>query len=316
MSAVENIIIGDKSALHLYLHSACEFMENGPDRISPFLSSSQSSESLHAFNCEHPLYGGKPVDLMVPYQELRRRSQEIRCHSIQPDLPAHAFYELRQGLHIISPELAFVRAGLAYPSDIKLIELAMNLCARYYISLDTEIKERSRYLTTPEKIAAFTREINSVRGTGKALRVLKYVRPNSGSPLETKAVLQFCLPCRLGGFNLPLSVMNYDVKAGRYACLLEQNDFSIDLVNTQRRFGLEYDGKRYHLDASKDKQRRNELAVLGWRIYPLDAQIIYDPEATIRAAEQLAVLLNVRIRRPNSWLDAFMRLRTELDLPC
>ena len=87
MTENENIVIGDCSAINLYLHSTCEFMNDGPDAVSPLKSPATSSEGLHAFNTEHPLYGGMPVELLVPRLDFRRRSKEILCRTVSFDLP-------------------------------------------------------------------------------------------------------------------------------------------------------------------------------------------------------------------------------------
>ncbi|MBR0405926.1 MAG: hypothetical protein IJI68_12140 [Eggerthellaceae bacterium] len=314
MAENENIVIGDWSAIHLYLHSTCDFIKKGPDVVNPMDACPLTSEGLHAFNTQHPLYGNAPVDLLVPRQELRRKSNEICCHSVSFDLPPQAFYELRPNLHVASPELAFVRMGRRNLGIMQLAELGTNLCARYYTDLQGEIEDRPHFLTTPEKIEQFLDQVKGMDGSLKARKALSYIMANSGSPFETKSMLQFRTPCNRGGFNLPFDAMNFDCKAGRLARLLKQTDFCIDLANTKLKFGFEYDGRDSHDNPSKDKQRRNELVVLGWTIFPIDKSIIYDETATIRIAEQIARLMRVRVRYPKSWHSAFIQLRQELNL--
>ena len=78
---------------------------------------------------------------------------------------------------------------------------------------------------------------------------------------------------------------------------------------------IEYDGELYHSDAGKDVQRRNALAALGWHVFPLGKDVLYDPVATERFAYQVAKGLGIRIRKPACWEERFVELRHDLDLP-
>ena len=120
---------------------------------------------------------------------------------------------------------------------------------------------------------------------------------------------------RYGGTALGFTHMNYDVKANRLAKLTKQSEFSIDIVELNRRIGLEFDGRKYHADAAKDKRRRNDLKVLGWDIYPIDATALFNPDETIRTAMQLAKLMGKRFRPPKGWDERFVELRESIGLP-
>lgn len=315
MERYGNIIVGDQSALFLYLHDKCNFIEREPDEFNPLLSCAKTSEELHAFNFDHWLFGAHPVELLVPHQELRRHSSNICCRCTGYDLPSDAFYELRSGLHITSPELTFVRMGQRGLSTVQLAEIATNLCARYYLSSNGEILDRPHYVTTTKRLGAFLKRVEGMRGVNHAKDALQFAMDNSGSPIETKMMLQYRLPLHRGGMNLPFTHMNYDVEAGRLAQSVEQTKFCIDLVDHVRHFGIEYDGQ-CHDNPSKDKQRINELAVLGWTVFPLDSRVLYNAENTIRAGKQIAKMMNLRIRRDDDWEKHFKNLRRELGLPC
>ena len=315
MAENENIVIGDWSAINLYLHNTCSFLNNGPDAVNPLDSCATTSEGLHAFNTENPLYGGMPVELLVPRLDYRRRSKEITCHTVGYDLPPFAFYQLRPGLHIASPELAYARMGRMNRGIIELAEIATNLCGRYYIDSAGKIQDRPFYITTPERLARFLAQVKGMDGATKAAKALKLAMPNSGSPFETKSMLQFCVPMSKGGVKLPFKVMNYDIRAGRCAGLLSQNYFCLDLADPDIKFGLEYNGDESHDDPAKDIRRRNELMILDWTIFPIDRNVLYNPGATVRTAKQLAKHMGVRFRPTDNWYEAFAQLRKELDLP-
>ena len=315
MDSLANIIISDRSALHFYLHSSCDFVVDGADELNPLLSCARTSEELHAFNVEHPLYGGRPVELLVARPEDRRSTHDIRCYCTTSDLPANAFYQIRQGLHIASPELVYARLGTFGASIPRMAQVATDLCGRYYINKDGNPAKRPHFVSDLKKMQVTLGALGEMRGTQKTRSALKYAMNNSASPMETKTMLQFCLPYRLGGFNLPFCAMNFDIKAGRLAKLTKQGDFCLDLAAPKFHFGIEYDGN-CHDDPSHDKRRLNELKALGWTVFPLDAQVLYNPDATIRAACQIAHAMGVRLRRGPKWPEAFVKLRHELDLPC
>lgn len=314
MVGSSSIVIGDQSAAALYAHSACRFMQARPLQRNPLRTCADTSAGLHAFNYDHPLFGGRPVTLMVPEQAYRRRTEIITCHSAHAAIPPKSFYELREGLYIACPELVFARMGL-YLDLIQLAELGMSLCARYYIGANDAIEDRPFSITTPKKLSAYLDHVPEMRGSMKARRALALVMANSGSPVETKMALQFCVPLRMGGFKFPFTAMNYEISAGKMSSMTLQSAYSIDLASPQRKFGLEYDGEAYHEDSSKDKRRRNELKALGWEIFPIDKNVLFDARATKRAGEQIATCLHMRLRRPPSWEESFTALRKSLHLP-
>ena len=316
MAKQANIIIADESALFFYEHidtiGSCGAVIA---RNNPLATSATNAEDLGRFNESHPLYGGLPVSILVRDSLSRRQSHSIKCRYCPDDLPSGSFYKLREGLYIVSPELLFVRmANLV--SDVRLAEIGLNLCARYYINLDSGgIDDRSVMLTTPAKLSKYMTKAEGIRGAGKARKVLKWVVANSGSPLESKMMIQYSLPFWAGGLNLPLTHMNYDVSAGRLAKMTEQSEFCIDCVNPRLKVGLEYDGEAAHQDAGKDKRRINALSALGWKVFSIDKSVFYDSERTIQAALQIARYLDMRLRWQKSWRKRFNDLRKDLGLP-
>ena len=316
MGERRNIVIGGKSALHLYLHS------DGPESIgathsrsNPLKECAGTVRQLTAFNTQNPLYGGEPVTLLVPDKRSRRASSLISSRCLTCEVPDGSFYELRDGLYVASPELTFALLGRGRPLG-EVAEAGLNLCARYFIHYQSEIIfNRSKALVTPRQLQRYLEAVHSMRGAGTSAEALRWVAPNSGSPMESKAWLQFRLPRRHGGFNLPFDGMNLDVRAGRLAGLTTQRDFSIDMVCTKYRFGLEYDGQNYHEDASHDKRRRNELASLGWTVMPIERDTLFNAEETERVAHQIARQLKVRLQNPPRWEARYAQLRESLGLP-
>ena len=311
-----NIIIADESALFFYEHvgSLSQFGVK-PTRGNPFASCSCGGEGVGRFNAAHPLYGGMPVSVLVNDPSSRRHSLAITARSCTSDLPAGSFSKLRESLYLITPELLFARMANQV-SEIRLAEIGLNLCGRYYMNLDTgRIDDRRELLTTPQKISKYLDKVPEMRGAKKARKALRWVVANSGSPAESKMALQFGTPLWMGGMDLPFTHLNYDVMAGRNAHLCEQSEFCIDYVNPDLKKGMEYDGLEYHLDQGKDKRRRNALEALGWHVFPIDKTVLYNAEATKKAGLQVARYLGLRVRFPKHWQEKFEYLRSELHLP-
>ena len=162
---------------------------------------------------------------------------------------------------------------------------------------------------------AYAESAAGQRGRKKAMVALQHVTGNSGSPEETRSWVLFTLPQNYGGFGLPFTHMNYDVKAGRLASLTGQDRYVLDLVACHLRLAFEYDGKDFHENSGKDKRRRNDLKVLGWDVYPIEADALYCPEESMRVAKQLAKLMGKRLRFDDNWERKYVDLRKSIGLP-
>ena len=317
MTKHASIIIADETALFVYMHiSSPDRAGIAPTRENPLSRCASTAEELRRFNSDHPFYGGHPISVLVRKAAARRQSSKLKCRYCDSDLPAGSFFKLREGLYIASPELVFLRmADLV--SEIRLIEIGINLCGRYYISLDTgKIDDRDGMLTSPAKLAKYLEKARGIRGARKAEKALRWVLANSGSPAETKMAIQFTLPKWKGGLGLPFTHLNYDVSAGRLTRFTEQGEFCLDCANPKLHVGTEYDGKESHQDTGKDIRRRNALAAMGWRVFPMDKSVLYNSEKTIHAGLQIAKHINMRVQWPTRWEERYAFLRRELDLPC
>ena len=214
-----------------------------------------------------------------------------------------------------TPEFTFIRLA-NYFNEYQLMQAGIDLCAKYYLNWKTgEILNRQDYITSPNLMASFIVLSKELRGSVKAHDASAWVLPNSGSPAETRSYLQFALPLRKGGLGLPLDAFNYDVRAGKLSGIMDQNEYSIDLVNSKCHIGLEYDGRDYHEDTWKDIRRRNELAVLGWRVFPINNSTLYNPDATLRFGLQMREVFKLRNRFPKCWERKFELLRSSIGLP-
>ena len=315
MAGEGNILITDESALHALLHADWSGrIEQSIAKANPLTACAKTLGGLRAFNVHHPLYGPPPISLLVGKAEDRRFAEDVICRFASVSIPEGSFFALRPNLFMATPGFVFMRMARR-ASEVRLAEIGMNLCARYYVDVNTEaICSRKEFITTPSQLKSFVSSAGAMRGAQKAMSALRWVVPNSGSPYETKMKLLFCHPPARGGFGLPFAAMNFDVSAGRLQRIMGQSVYSIDMADVQRRVGMEFDGEAYHQAAGKDKQRRNELEAMGWAIFPIDKHVLQDPDASIRVAEQVAHRMGLRLRRPVTWEAKYIQLREDLGL--
>ena len=311
-----NVVIADKSALYYMLHTDAGYRIAGSGVLgNPLDGAHLDGKLLETLDLSHPQLGGLPVSLLMSDKDERSQSGKFNCSYCGYQLKDGSFFELRPGLLMTSPELAFVRYACK-DNEYRLLQLGMDLCARYYLHWQTgEIEDRTAFLTTPERIAAYVSESPGIRGGKRARKVLKWLMPNSASPEETRSYIQYCLPLHMGGFAIPIDCLNFDVRAGQLAGIFEQSEFCIDAVNIDRRIGFEYDGDDAHQEPWKDKRRRNELGALGWRIFPFGKQVLYSPHAALQFGKQLRKVFGLRDRWPQNWHDKYLQLREGIGLP-
>ena len=314
-SHVANILVGDESALHLLLHADVSMLETRLQQVFSMCERyATSARELAQFNTQHPLFGGEPVSVLVPERRLRIQSGRVSARLCSAELVPGSVIELRNGLYVAAPELVFSRLACGH-SEASCAEMGMNLCARYYLGLQqSQIHERTGFLTTPEKLNDYIARAGSLRGCRKAEKALRWVLSNSGSPMETKMSLLFRLPLGRGGFGLPFDAMNYDIRSRRNTRLCEQKLYCIDMVARKYYVGLEYDGHEYHLDVVKDIRRRNALLAMGWEIFPLDKTILNDADATEKLGYQVAKRMGIRLQKQKSWEAKYAQLRLDLGL--
>ena len=314
-SASANILVCDESALHFLLHSDASAIgvksQIGFSLVEGYAATAQE---LSQFNTHHPLFGGEPVSVLVPERKLRIHSGSIAGKLCSSGLPPHSVMRLREGLYTAAPGLVFTRLACGR-SEASCAEMGMNLCARYYLEWQSKsIRARTGFLTTPEELGSYVAGAKDLKGCRKALKALRWVLPNSGSPMETKMALIFRMPLGKGGFALPFDAMNFDVRSGKHTCLCEQSLYCIDMVSSKLKVGLEYDGWEYHLDITKDMRRRNALLAMGWEIFPLDKTILNDAEATEKLGYQVAKRMGIRLQKQRSWESKYVQLRLDLGL--
>ena len=281
--------------------------------LDPLSNCAQSSRALQEFDLGFPGFGERPIHLLVNKQSLLRSTKSIITHASLVEYPKNAFVKLNGNIFVASPELCLVQMS-RYLTDVQLGELAMNLCADYFIHpLTGKIEKRSRNITTLGKLHEFARA-SSLRGAVKARQCLTLALPNSRSPQETKLSILLRRHETQGGEGFPSHIVNYQPDIAKRSHLVEQDVFYIDIAYPRQKVGIEYYGEEYHQDPRKDRRRINGLTSLGWTILTLEKQQLYNPELFAVFTGQLAARLGLRQSRPWNWGYRNRQLRNELGL--
>ena len=124
-------------------------------------------------------------------------------------LLSSASFRREEGVFVACPELCLLQLASTL-SLVDTIKVAMSFCGIYKLVGDTVSKsifDRAPIMTVDSALS-YLDCVGEVPGVLNERKALQYVLPNSGSPMETRMVLPFYLPKRMGGYGLPKPVMN------------------------------------------------------------------------------------------------------------
>jgi len=268
-----------------------------------------------------------PLDVAVKVPEARRESQITKPHVMSCHLPEGCFVEAGGGVFVSSPELCFFQMAREL-SLIRLIELGFEFCGTYSLAAEYTIRTNPvaakvglnvrRSLTTKKKLLAFSSRIKGERGTAKALRALRYISDGSASPMETILVMFLSLPCKLGGYGLPMPELNARIDPVKAAKKSASKDYYFcDLYWPDANVPVEYDSDTHHTGAERiasDNKRRNSLTVAGVNVITVTNQLIRNRKELEKVAKQLAAITGKRLRTSTNpkFFEAQNELRTLL----
>ena len=212
----------------------------------------------------------RPLHLLVPGKGGRRSTPGVREHQLSPVVPRGSFRTLAGTSKVASPELTYLL--MAQSRGIQeLAVIGCYLCGGFSISDEgrgyTGLRDP---LTTPEDIAAFLDLMPGAYGLNKARRALRYIVPNTASPIETLLALTSSLPPMLGGRAMPQVVANQRIAVPeRLQNLMAAHELFGDLYYASVKGDIEYNSYDYHtgryrLDHSS--ARRNVIEAAGIKV--------------------------------------------------
>lgn len=259
-----------------------------------------------------------PVDIGVTPHADRSHTPLKTPHLISAPPPSGAFVRLSPNAYVSSPEYSFVQTGGSF-DVLELIWSGTSLCSTFAINTDaTGGFVESKPITTRSRLERFLKRSSRIRGVAKAKRAAKFVRDGAASPMEAVITMLLCLPCALGGFGLRAPEINKKISPGtKGIAKLGQTGYMFDLVWPESKFVLEYDGEACHTGLeriSHDSVRRSDLAYLGYSVFVMTKQQVYDRYAFEQCAIKIAHGIGARLRHRRSlnWQRDNAALRQKL----
>ena len=198
--------------------------------------------------------------------DLRRHRDSLEFSTNSNLVTKHARIRLHRRLGRLTP---FEAAGLAVTGpDRTFVDCATRLSFVELVQLGDWLLHTKA--TTLEVLGAYAhaRHIDGVR---RSRRVLRYVRAGAESPRETLLRLMIVFA------RLPEPQCNRTIRtdAGRFVA-------RGDLSYLELKVLVEYDGWQHERDAQqrqRDRERREELEALGWRVIVVTAEDLRHPRS-------------------------------------
>ena len=241
----------------------------------------------------------EPLHVLVSAGTNRGRAKSVLPMAWNGPLPKDAFLEVQKDAYVSSPEFTFLQMARVLDL-VSLVELGMEFCGTYRreaVSGQTIYDQPT--LTTPRKLAQFLDAAGQAHGVKAARQALKYVVPDSASPLETIVYLLLCLPRRLGGYAFPTPKLNAAIKLGKWGRRHTLRRSSVpDLYWQDAKIDLECHGKVHELEKTRteDSMRRKALERMGVEVIELTYDEVKDQKLFSATVRRLANRLGIRLR--------------------
>ena len=253
------------------------------------------------------LHKGNPWDLATPLHILvgeynaRKATKSLQCHIASRQFPNGSFIQVDSKLAVSSPELCFVQMASEL-SLIELIALGYEFCGSYRLEENNRQGRGFRDdlpLTSVAKLEAYLSRVAGLKGSKNARRALRYITDGSASPMESALTMMLTLPYKLGGYGLPMPLLNCPVQVTKDASKTTRKaKLYCDLYWPEEQVDVEYDSDAYHANPSriaKDAIRRNALTSAGVTVITLSRMQINNTAELHRVAVDLSKLLGKRL---------------------
>lgn len=263
----------------------------------------RSAGDMGRIELPQQLEGDVRPDVLVPRAGLRLQPGSYTYHVSSHPYPGGSFCKVGRDVLIASPELCFLQMGELL-SVSGLVAVGLELCGSYRLRAEGGFDGDCPPLTSPGRLAGYVCAAKGRRGHKTAQRAIRWVLEGSASPMETALFERVCLPRMLGGYAVPLPVLNgfMELTAGqqRMAC---RSKLYGDLYWPGQNVLLEYDGERAHAGREKltrDALRDNALAVRKTRRLTVTAELYHDSSIFDTVMCELFRMLGLRIRKPSA----------------
>lgn len=280
------------------------------DDRSSYMAARHSEKSGGLFAACRP-----PLQVLVGSPKSRTRTLSVVSYEWKA-IPNGSFIPISGKLLMSMPEFCFLQMA-SQTTLANLVLLGYELCGTYAMPKGSVSRRREGTLTTRDRLVAFLEESEGMRGVKRARRAASYVLDGSASPMESILAMMLCLPYGMGGYGLPLPVLNCRIDVpSSVRKLTDKSYYRCDLCWPDARLAVEYDSAFYHFDSERqsgDARRRSALAILGYTIVTVSKGQVIDGGAFNRLAKQLAKLLGKRLRYVDpEFTRRHLELRKEL----
>ena len=273
---------------------------------------SHDLDSLPESLLEFPL----PMHVVVPSAEMRRCRDNIKAQVISDSLPQNAFWKLDDSWYIASPELTFVQLGAKLGLS-ELIAVGYEYCGCYAIDpLTGHATFGLNPVTTVERLRNFVDACPGIRGVKMARKAIEYVRGNSASPMETALHMRFSLMARMGGYGLPVSQLNHEVKLNANARrIYKRGSVRFDLFFAEAKLDVEFHGGDHESKMASDAARDAAIKCMGFDTATITIKQYRDYLAMGEIVRSIAQKHGISLRKDQvGFTPARAKLYRELEL--
>lgn len=259
----------------------------------------------------------RPLHVLVGKGCRRSQSQGVVSHEFaQAGVPFSALWGFRGragvpfAVYISNPGTVFAQMARSL-SLTELVCLGYELCGRYshFAPEISGFYDRPALLTR-ERAGRVLGLLDGMRGLSEARRALSFVCDGARSPMETVAACELTLPVELGGHGFAQPRLNFEVELDAVAAdLAGKKRCRIDIAWPGAKVGIEYNGREFHPNPTKDRKRAEALEHMGWSIRTIEMSDLTD----LRRLNAVARTLDGKVpRREGCEVPADRRRRQAL----
>ncbi len=238
----------------------------------------------------------QPLHVLVERKARRKSNSSIVFHTCTASFPRNAILAIEGNLCVLSPEYTLLQAAQER-DDLGFLQLIQEFCGCYSVLPNGNLFMRHP-LTSVEAVSMALTQASHLRGLARARRMLPVAINGAGSPRETAVALLMCLPKRYGGYGLPKPTLNLSINLSTNASLMWEKGNAFDLVWSQARTAIEYDGRDAHKtpeQRDRDNARRNALAADGFTLFVVTEGRLRDVRHMYAIAKSAAEHLGHRL---------------------
>lgn len=257
--------------------------------------------------------GATGIDVLVRDNVGSRNLEGFSLHRWRGDIPPGAVRVVAPGIHMCTPELAFVQMAPIL-GVTALVRLGLSLCAGYWLEPEHGDIVRREALTSVTRIREFIARSGRRAAIERCRRAAALLADGAVSPREIVLYMLCCMPARMGGYGLGGALFNRGIKIkDEEVFLLDRPDREVvrpDISWPGTNVRAEYLGHDHDCKIEEDRRRDNLVTALGYRSFQVDASQVSDPVAFDVTMRQVAWALGRRIpERTDDWLQARGDLR-------